>query len=345
MLVVDDEEAVRNYLEAVLRFDGYTCRVFPGCAEAVEYLTDGNLPADLLLTDIRMPSATGIDLLRSAKALKPEMPVILVSGLYELALAIEALDYGADDYLRKPVRPQDVLAAVGKFLQQSPREREETVHIALQEFLAERNRPESTSRLHGIFQSLGFRRYETFQHSRRVAAYSRRFGERLGLDEGLLERIEAGALLHDIGKIGVPRNVLLKPGALNDEEWAVMREHPAIGKRLLGRFDGLDVEAGIVQCHHERWDGQGYPQRLAGEDIPLGARLFSIVDTFDAVTSDRPYRSGRTIAEAKAEIARATGTQFDPALAAEFLTIPDLELEMIRERFPDQVGDDLAAAR
>jgi len=316
VLVVDDEGSIRDYLSAVLRFEGYDCRTFEDSGDALDYLASADEPADLLLTDIKMPGMTGIELLRSVKQLKPAMPVILVSGLYELALAIEALEYGADDYLKKPVRPRDVLTAVGKYLGPDPQAREEAVQEALKDFVARREDPHASAHISTIFRSLGFRRYETFQHSKRVAAYSRRLGERTGLPRDELERLELGALLHDIGKIGIPRNVLLKPGPLSDEEWDVMR------------------------THHERWDGAGYPAGLKGEEIPMFARLFSIVDAYDALTSDRPYRSAQGVAAAKKAIAEASGSQFDPQLVEAFLTIPEVQLETIRERYPDLVGDE-----
>ena len=271
-----------------------------------------------MLTDIKMPGMTGIELLRNVKELKPEMPVILVSGLYELALAIEALEYGADDYLKKPVRPRDVLNAVGKYLAHDSGPQQEAIQHALKDFLASREDPHASEHIAAIFRSLGFRRYETFQHSKRVAAYARLFGERIGLPRADLERLELGALLHDIGKIGTPRNILLKPRPLADDEWKVMRTHPAIGHRIMAQFPELEREADVVRAHHERWDGGGYPNELKGEEIPLFARLFSIVDTYDAITSDRPYRPAQGVAAAKQVIAESSGTQFDPPWSRRF---------------------------
>ncbi|MCB1019186.1 MAG: response regulator [Acidobacteria bacterium] len=339
VLVVDDEEPIRDYLSNVLKVEGYACRTFGESAKALDYLASSDHPADLMLTDIKMPGMTGIELLRSVKELKPAMPVILVSGLYELALAIEALEYGADDYLKKPVRPADVLTAVGKYLSNT-QARESAVQEALEEFVAAGEDPHRSAHIAAIFRTMGIRRYETFQHSKRVAAYSRLFGELLGLPPQRLDRLELGALLHDIGKIGIPRNVLLKPGPLTDEEWRVMKTHPDIGHRLMARFPELTAESEVVKSHHERWDGKGYPDGLEGEQIPLFARLFSIVDTYDAVTSDRPYRPAQGVDAAKAVIDKGQGAQFDPRLVQTFLAIPEIALEMIRERYPDNVPDE-----
>jgi putative nucleotidyltransferase with HDIG domain len=340
VLVVDDEEPIRNYLSSVLRFEGYDCRTFDASSAALAYLASAEHQADLMLTDIKMPGMTGIELLRSVKQLKPAMPVILVSGLYELALAIEALEYGADDYLKKPVRPRDVLTAVGKYLTRDAAAREEKVQEALEDFVSSRGDPHASEHIAAVFRSMGFRRYETFQHSKRVAAYARLLGERIGLPPPDLERLELGALLHDIGKIGIPRNVLLKPGSLSEEEWRVMRTHPAIGRRMMAHFPQLDREAEVVGAHHERWDGGGYPESLAGERIPLFARLFSIVDAYDALTSDRPYRSAQSVEAAKRVIVEGSGSQFDPKLVEAFIAIPDHALEMIRERYPDYLADE-----
>lgn len=336
VLVVDDEESIRDYLSSVLSFEGYECRTFSGPLPALAYLSEANRPADLMLADINMPGMNGLELLRNSKAVKPDMPVILVSGLYELALALEALESGADDYLKKPVRPSDVVTLVDRYLQGGSEEKEEAIREALEEYVSEHHPdPETSLPIQTIFNSLGFKRYETFQHSKRVAAFCRLFGERRGLSKDALDHLELGALLHDIGKIGIPRNVLLKPGPLNDEEWEIMRNHPNIGFRLLSQFPALTEEAEIVLSHHESFNGKGYPRGLAGEEIPLGARLFSIVDTFDAITSDRPYRKGAPSQTAFEEIERMSGTQFDPDLAQIFLQIPEPDLQAVRRRYPD----------
>ena len=337
VLVVDDEQSIRDYLAEVLRFEGYDCECFSGSLAALSYLSAQEKPADLLLADISMPDMGGIDLLRSVKEAHPDLPVILVSGLYELALAVDALEAGADDYLKKPVKPADLVTLVAKYLDSGTAEQEQQVQNALRGFLETRTSdPKSSRSLEQLFQKLGFKRYETFQHSARVAAVSRLIGEHCGLPVDELRRLELGALLHDIGKIAIPRNVLMKPGKLTDEEWRVMKEHPAIGYRVLMEFPELAQEAKVVYSHHESYDGSGYPQGLSGEQIPLGARIFSIVDTFDAITSDRPYRAAQSVDAARTEIERVSGTQFDPALVKIFLGIPPEKLQELRDKYPDQ---------
>jgi HD-GYP domain-containing protein (c-di-GMP phosphodiesterase class II) len=164
-----------------------------------------------------------------------------------------------------------------------------------------------------------------------VSLYSRRLAQEVGMTGAALDVVEQGALLHDIGKIGVRDSILLKPGPLTPDEWVEMRKHPEFGYRMLAKMPYLHEAALIVLQHQERWDGKGYPQNLGGEDIVLGARIFCIADTVDAITSDRPYRKGRPMSVARDEIRRCAGTQFDPALAEAFLRIPETEWQRIRQ--------------
>lgn len=336
ILVVDDEEMMRQYLYDVLSRHGYDCKCFEGSLSALAYMANCGQPPHLMLTDISMPGMDGMDLLRTIKTVSPDTPVILISGLYELALAIEALKGGAADYLLKPANPRDVIRLVDRHLCPDAKNGQQALRAALGDFLRCRQRQgHDFEDVREIFDVLGFRRFETLQHSKRVAGYAERIGQFLSLGVDELGPLKLGSLLHDIGKIAIPHNVLMKPGPLNEAEWTVMRLHPRIGWELMADFLELTAEAEIVYAHHERYDGRGYPRSLAAEEIPLGARIFAIADTLDAITSDRPYRKGRSCQEALAEIQRHVGTQFDPRLVREFVRIPLLELEGIRERYPD----------
>jgi HD-GYP domain-containing protein (c-di-GMP phosphodiesterase class II) len=176
-----------------------------------------------------------------------------------------------------------------------------------------------TGTLESLVAALDVRDQETRGHSVRVATHSLELAKLLGMaDELELATIYRGALMHDVGKIGVPDAILLKPARLTDEEWEFMRRHPAMGYRILAQVPYLRPTAKIVLAHHERWDGDGYPRRLKGEDIPLGARIFAICDTYDAIISDRPYRKGQTPDAALEEILRCAGTQFDPKVVEAF---------------------------
>jgi putative nucleotidyltransferase with HDIG domain len=188
--------------------------------------------------------------------------------------------------------------------------------------------------LQSLANALDVRDSETGGHSDRVLRYMDLLLEQAGADPGSLAMLRRGALLHDIGKIGVPDSILRKPAALSDSEWAIMRKHPEYGARIVAGIPFLEDVSTIVRHHHERWDGKGYPDRLAGNDIPIGARIFAVADSFDAMTSDRPYRRAMTIEMACAEVARCRGTQFDPAVVDAFARIPHDRLARIAAQAP-----------
>jgi putative nucleotidyltransferase with HDIG domain len=186
------------------------------------------------------------------------------------------------------------------------------------------------STLSALVAALDARESETADHSQRVVRFTLAIAERLAVPEEDIEQIARGALLHDIGKIGVSDNILLKPGPLTQAEWAAMRRHPEIGHQILRGIPFLVPAAEIVLCHQERWDGGGYPRGLLRDEIPLGARIFAIADTFDAITSDRPYRCASTLSEARREVARCAGSQFDPICVSAFLGLREHELAELR---------------
>ena len=204
---------------------------------------------------------------------------------------------------------------------------------ALEAALDETERTYDTT-LQALSNALDVRDTETEGHSRRVVEYMELIIAELALPHAQLPMLRRGALLHDIGKIGVPDNVLRKPAALSDAEWVVMKRHPEHGARIIAKIPFLEDVSRIVRHHHERWDGKGYPDGLAGEQIPLGARVFAVADSFDAMTSDRPYRRAMSVADARNEVARCGGTQFDPQVADAFARIPDAELEAIADDAP-----------
>ena len=204
---------------------------------------------------------------------------------------------------------------------------------ALEVSLRERERTYDAT-LQSLANALDVRDSETGGHSDRVLQYMELVIEQVGVDPASTSMLRRGALLHDIGKIGVPDNILRKPAALSDAEWVIMRRHPEYGARIVAGIPFLEDVSQIVRHHHERWDGAGYPDRLAGEDIPVGARIFAVADSFDAMTSDRPYRRAMSIEAACAEIARCRGTQFDPVVADAFVRIPQQRLARIAENAP-----------
>lgn len=337
VIVVDDDEGMRVYLRETLTSGGYDCRAFPTGAAALGWLASGEERVDLLLSDVTMPGMSGLDLLRTVKTVAPTLPFILVSGACDLPVARGALRAGATDYLLKPVRPADLLGLVARHLEDNHSERLDAVKRALERTLGTSAgaKDNEAGQLLPIFDALGFKRFETLQHSRRVSAFTLLMARDLNLTRDAFKALEIGSLLHDIGKAGIPHNVLMKPGKLNDEEWAIMKLHPQLGLDLLSSLPGLMREGEIVFSHHERFDGKGYPQGLAGETIPMSARIFSIADTLDALTSDRCYRAGQSMPAARIEIHRVAGSQFDPAVLTLFDRVADREFEAVRKQFPD----------
>jgi len=337
VLIVEDDDVMREYLGEVLTVSGCTCKACPDTASALAHLSSVQEPIDLVLSDVNMPGMNGLEFLRTVKAVSPELPFILISGLCELSTAIDAVKMGATDYLLKPARRDDIVRLVAKHLMARKAGVRKALSTALTSFLRVRQLSggESAAVLESLFEMLGLKRLETLQHSERVAGYSALLAEEAGVDEKSRRAIEIGALLHDIGKAGIPHNVLMKPNSLDATEWKVMRLHPVIGWELLSGLPGVEAEAEIVYSHHERFDGKGYPRALRAEEIPLGARIFSIADALDALLSDRPYRKGRSLRHAREAILPLSGTQFDPYLISCFSRIPDSAIEELRHRFRD----------
>ena len=330
VLIVDDEASMRAYLSDVLTRDDYRCESFSNGLELLSYLGEAGNEGDLVLSDINMPGLSGIDLLRTAHAVDPDLPVILISGVCELGLALDALNAGAADYLLKPVLPRDVLDLVQKHLRPLDESRQSIARRELRQFLSYgRASHDDAGRLDAFYQALGFKRYETLQHCKRVAGYADLIGRARGLSGSELSRLQTGSLLHDIGKVGILRNVLLKAGPLNDDEWEVIRLHPEIGWEMLSEYPELQPAAEIVYAHHERFDGKGYPRKLRADAIPF-------VDAFDAMTSDRPYRAAQPIEHARSEIKKCSGAQFDADLVESFLKLPLKQLQLIQETHQDK---------
>src|SRR4051812_6717424 len=340
VLVVDDDRAVREVLCAVLREEGYPVRHAASAEAALQMLRGADLP--LFLCDLKMPEYDGFWLLDQVLQRHPHAAVVMLTGFGDTESAVDCLKRGAADYLLKPPRVTELVRAIERAWSKS---RLTSARARYHQGLARRVRErtaELTTALGGIALSysntlvalvnaLDAREHETSDHSQRVVRYTLAIARRMGVRDDQLEDIGRGALLHDIGKIGVPDSILLKPGPLTHAEWTEMRRHPEVGYRILQTIDFLRPAAEIVLAHQERWDGGGYPRRLRREEIPAGARIFAIADTLDAMTSDRPYRKAATFAQARLEISRCAGTQFDPRCVAAFADVPDEELEALRQ--------------
>jgi response regulator RpfG family c-di-GMP phosphodiesterase len=320
-LVVDDEPRLRQLLVRVLNREGFECRDAPDGAAALAELD--RWPAPLVLSDLRMPHLGGVELLRGVRERHPDAAVVIVTAVADVETAVRCLAMGAADYLTKPFHLDEVRARVRQALS---RRRLVLENRAYQRALEARVAHQA-HRLEQLFlasvtslaDALEVKDPYTSGHSLRVGRYATAVGRVMGADADTLRQLELGGRLHDLGKIGVREEVLNKGGPLTHDEYAHIMQHPVIGWRLL---HPLLVDAplalAVVRSHHERPDGRGAPDGLAGEAVPAVARIAAVADSFDAMTSHRPYRRGLSLAEAMAELRRHAGTQFDPEAVAAF---------------------------
>jgi len=338
VLILDDEKHVRESARRHLNLCGYETAGASSSSEGLSILRSGCF--DLVVCDPCTPGVGGIDFLRKASELHPETGVVLMSGTNDLKLAVDAMRLGALDYISKPFTGDEIADAVAGAISRL-RERAERkgylkrLEDSLLDHGIELSRLLSATSevtLNALVAALDAREHETEAHSRRVGEYSLHLAGVIGVDQPAREDIRKGALLHDIGKIGISDRILLKPGKLTSDEWVEMRKHPEIGYWILAGARDLQAASEIVIAHHERWDGEGYPNRLTGAAIPLGARIFSVVDAFDALTSNRPYHRGESYESARKEIETNAGTQFDPLVVEYFLRVPPSLWQDIRIR-------------
>ncbi len=340
VLVVDDEEAVRSIVAAVLERSGFTTVSAQGADEALELLqVDPSI--DLVMSDVMLPGIDGLTLLDRIVVDYPATPVVLFTAVHDIHVATSAFRRGAIDYLLKPFERAQLLTVVTRAVEHGRlRRQNSTYRQNLEQIVSARTRRlriamEDLERsyditLEAMGDALDLRDAETEGHSRRVTAYTTALAREMGLNAEELRIIARGAFLHDIGKIATPDSVLLKPGKLDERETEIMREHCERGYEMVKKIPFLREASEIVYAHQESFDGSGYPRGLKGEEIPLGSRIFAIADTLDAITSDRPYRKGRSFLEAREEIKRCAGRQFDPAIVEVFLRIPAARWSALR---------------
>jgi response regulator RpfG family c-di-GMP phosphodiesterase len=339
VLVVDDDPAIRALLSTKLNFSGFASQSCNSGEEALKLLSEETF--DAIISDLNMPGISGLELLEATRRLVPHTAFLMATGVGDVAVGVTAMKQGAADYLLKPFQLEAVVVSLRRALDMKRMEAElaEYRH-RLEEMVEQRTkqlkfamrRIELTydETLGALAGALDLRDNDTAGHSRRVTLYSLEMAKKLSFSSDELKQLERGANLHDIGKIGIPDSILLKPSKLTPEETAIMQTHVQIGYELLSRVAFLASAAQIVLTHQEYYDGTGYPQGLAGEEIPLGARIFAISDTMDAMMSDRPYRRGRPFGVARAEITKESGRQFDPRIVDVFLSIPEETWARIR---------------
>lgn len=342
ILVVDDEQAVRDIVAALLTAWGYRVTLLPSAEDAILRLQQDPDYA-LVLSDIMMTGKDGLVLLDQLGCDYPSLPVIMCSAINDLRIATSAFRRGAFDYILKPFDRDELEATVARGVEHGRlRKQNATYRQNLEAIVNTRTgRLRSTMQdlersyditLEAMGDALDLRDQETEGHSKRVTAYTVTIARAMGLDAEEVRTIARGAFLHDIGKISTPDAILLKPGRLTPEETVIMRQHCQIGYEMVRKIPFLREASEIVHAHQEQFDGSGYPRGLRGDQIPLGARIFAIADTLDAITSDRPYRKAASFPSAIEEITRHAGTQFDPAIVRVFRSIPPDSWSELRAR-------------
>ncbi|MBI5419786.1 MAG: response regulator [Deltaproteobacteria bacterium] len=323
ILVVDDEEFIRTLIRERLEIAGYSVEEARNGRDALAKLNEDRY--SVLLTDIRMPEMDGISLLRESTNTSPETAGIVMSAHAELDTAVSALKIGACDYITKPFNFDVLLITIENAIRKKALERE------LQDYQVnlEMKVKEQTDLINSMYvrsidaliKALEAKDYYTRGHSQRVTMYSVAIAKGMPLSAEQVENLRRASVLHDLGKIGVREAILNKPGRLNDEEFQEITRHPEVATGILEPIPFFQPLLPAILHHHERFDGKGYPGRLAGYDIPLESRIMAIADTFDAMTSTRAYRKALPLEAANAEIIRCSGTQFDPELVPVFLEV------------------------
>jgi len=333
ILIVDDEEPVRRPLRKVLVRKGYTCLEADCADKAIETLSSSNI--DLAILDVMMPHKSGLELLPEIKVLHPDLAIVMATAVIEPDIIIECMREGARDYITKPYDLEKVAQRIGLILQK--RQIELTVK-RIQENLKGKVEEQATEirRMSiGAIESLVFalesKDKYTAGHSRRVSEFTLSIARHMDIPEEALEDIRSGALLHDVGKIAVDPDIQNKPGKLTEEEYAHIMTHTQIGPSIVRPIANNNI-LDMIKYHHTRFDGQAKGQTVSGKQLPLAVRIITLADSFDAMTSKRPYRDAFPLEKAVAEIKRCSGTQFDPQIVEIFLKIPESEIQTIINR-------------
>jgi putative nucleotidyltransferase with HDIG domain len=347
ILIVDDEEAIREIVSSMLTAAHYKCTQAASGLQALALLESGE-EFELMLSDLMMADLDGIGLLERSKERFPDLPVVMVTAVHDISVALAAIRNGAYDYLLKPFEREQLLATVRRALENRRLKLENRAYQTNLEALVTA-RTEQLRKAIGTLErsyditlealgdALDLKDAETEGHSKRVTAFTIAIARAIGLSSDQIRVIARGAFLHDIGKMAIPDAILRKPGALTPDETLIMREHCYRGYQMLRKIPFLAEAAEIVYSHQERFDGTGYPRGLKGEGIPLGARLFSVADTLDAITSNRPYRPAQTLDAAIVEIEKWSGRQFDPEVVKIFVSMPKNIWDDLRKEIDAQI--------
>jgi putative two-component system response regulator len=318
ILIVDDERAGRETLEAILFKEGYQLEMAEDGKQALEMTR--NLQPDVILLDVMMPGMTGFEVCQviRSEASIAEIPIVMLTALDDRDSKIRGLEAGADDFISKPFDRYELRARLMAITRLNRYrklvEDRATILEAHEKLIAAYD-----ATIEGWSLAMDLRDKETEGHTRRVTDLTTQLARAIGMSENQLIHVRRGALLHDMGKLGIPDQILLKQGPLTAEEWDTMRKHPVYAHEMLSRIEYLQPALDIPYCHHEKWDGSGYPRGLRGDAIPMAARLFAIVDVWDALTSDRPYRAAWKREDVIKFIKEQSGRHFDPQVVELFL--------------------------
>lgn len=342
LLVVDDEEPMAGLIASSLKERGHTVSLVDSSEAAISLLD--KIPHHVLITDLKMHGSNGFDLLKQVKQRDPALPVIILTSSSEVDRAVKAVRQGAENFLLKPFDFEQLDVSVAKALEKRDliienRRARECFDLSIEEktnrlrYALNRVQGTFNATVEAMVSAIEARDCETQHHCRRAREYTLLLARALGFEGRDLRHLAWGALLHDVGKIGVPDHILLKKGPLTAREWELMRKHPMIGYRLLGPIQFLREAAQIVLHHHEKWDGTGYPYGKQGEEIPFGARIFMVADAFETITSKRSYKEAFSFEHAEEEIIASAGTHFDPQVVEAFRRIGKDEWLRIRNKY------------
>ena len=331
VLIIDDEPAACKLLALLLSEADFECKTALGGAEALRLLEKDN--RDAIVCDLNMPGMTGMELLAEVRRRSPQVAFLVATGLDDVRAGILAMKSGADDYLVKPLHADLVIASLHRALQKKRLEQEvEGYRLHLEEMVAERTKQMEAAlklversyedTLEALGAAIDLRDAATEGHSRRVCRFALEMAKAMGLSEAQHKTIAMGAYPHDIGKLALPDGILLKPGPLTAEERVFMQQHAQTGYDLVKQIPFLADAAELIRTHHERYDGSGYLRGLKAEQIPIGARIFAVADTLDAITSDRPYRRALPFEDAFRVIQTESGRLYDPQVSTAFFSLP-----------------------
>jgi putative two-component system response regulator len=322
ILIVDDESPIRRVLHQKLSKEGYQCEEANSAEQAMHWLT--NNAAEAVILDIETPGRSGMEVQKEIKARYPDTSVIVTADVNEGSMAIQCMMQGADDYIFKPFKLDEVLLSVERALEKRKLEAKIKEYQQCLRGEATWQTVGMRQRFLGAIEALVFaleaKDKYTAGHSQRVTSMALAIGKELALSAEELEDLRCSSLLHDVGKIAIDQLIQNKPGRLTPEEYEHIMIHAHLGAGIV-RPVVNEVVVEIIDHHHDHYDGSGLHQVVAGETIPLGARILAVADAFDAMTSERAYRAAKTVPEATREIKRCAGTQFDPAVVKAFLEV------------------------